>query len=212
MKAKNEPWYPSDITIMLKLCCVELEKSGLGEIIDRIEDLRRWWDEQKMAYGLVEEESHNYENTRKLKERRQENNIETIYIGEHVGEIAKDMCKWLRNCLHIKLSPSRFRRIWTRYLESEEASSNTFGLSIIDGEECYWNDALDLSEGDLCEFYERSNKMKADQFLVFNNNAYINIVSVKGHPTYLEIADVVLGMENIQGMTENECKSEFFDD
>ena len=113
----------------------------------------------------------------------------TMYVGEHVEDIAKKLCIWLTKCLTEKMSPSRFSEIWTEI--TEEMESEYVSGASLEG----WLDLLDFSEDNLDDIYKQAFQEGADRFLIFYNSAFVNIVALRGHPSGREVALMVLKEE-----------------
>jgi predicted DNA-binding WGR domain protein len=140
-----------------------------------------------------------------------------MYVGEHIERVAQGLCKWLTKCLKEKISPAMFAKNWNSYLEwnltdgewqdNEQRRKLVPGFTIIEGEKQYWEDNLDLSEGELDGIYKEAFEKGAERFITFYNNAYIDIVAIKGTPTGREIALLVLGTkENVGEWTDNDTR------
>lgn len=133
--------------------------------------------------------------------------IAKTYLGEHVKEIAEDICKWLMENINQKISPSIFKRRWSYFWwESEYPRTKTIpGITLVNNKELYWRDELNPDDPDhLPKFYKMAYKEQATKFILFNNNCYIDIVAIKGKPLPEAIAIFVLGAENALPFTEQD--------
>ncbi len=119
-----------------------------------------------------------------------------MYVGEHVEEEAKDLCEWLTKCLKDKMPPSQFSQIWNRFLEDGESEDLPEDI-----------DTLDFTEAELDEIYGQAVQAGADRFLIFYNNAYVDIVALRGHPTGREVAlQVLKEEENVDPLTDEDTR------
>ncbi|MCD4759840.1 hypothetical protein K8R33_03055 [archaeon] len=125
--------------------------------------------------------------------------IGSLYVGEHTEEVAVHLTKWMTGQIQKGTSVVDFKSIWNDFVTEEETIVDqrmSQVLGITRGE--YWLDILDFSEGMPDELYETAVKNGADRFVTFNNNAFIDIVAIRGHPDGRDIATKVLGEENIK--------------
>lgn len=129
------------------------------------------------------------------------------YVGEHVVEVAKGLCRWLTKCLKNKMSVKEFEKIWTEFVEDGE-SKKVPGVTVVSGEKEYWIDNLEFEDDLVFDgIYKKAVEDDADRFITFNNNAYIDIVAIRGKPTPREIALFVLGSEeNVGDWTEDDTR------
>lgn len=126
-----------------------------------------------------------------------------IYVGEHVENVAKGLCGFLTNCLVNKMLADKFSDLWDSFLDGDDRN-DILGYTIVDGEKEYWEDNLEFEE-DLDFIYKKALNHKADCFITFNNNAYIDIVAIRGHPKPKDIALLVLGSkENVGDWTDED--------
>jgi len=111
-----------------------------------------------------------------------------MYVGEHVWEEAKGLCKWLTQCLKEKMSPPDFAKLWNKFQEEGECRG-------VPGSA----EDFEMGEDDLDRIYLEAFKQGADRFIVFDNNAYVDIIAVCGVPTGKEIALLVFEPEKNVG-------------
>lgn len=112
--------------------------------------------------------------------------IHSIYVGEHRDEEAGEACKYLSRHLKRGMLPDRFSEIWEELVEDLESKEE-------------WEETLEFEAEDLSDLYREAFKGGADGFVVFDNNAYIDIVAIRGKPLGREIALHVLGSEENVG-------------
>lgn len=116
-------------------------------------------------------------------------------IGEHIEDVAEDICSWLNCCLWSNVTPKTFAKIWDKLLEGgdedfEESLCWTRGDDPED-----WFDHLTVEDDDIDKIYKKAFKGKAQRFITFNRDAYISIVAVIGMPKARDIAVLCLGGE-----------------
>lgn len=148
--------------------------------------------------------------------------IASSYIGEHVPDtMIQDMCAWMTACLQFGMSPKQFKSVWNRFLDGgddelesalgqvhakftdyssgsdEETSEQDKKIDrmLKERESEYWQDMTEelFELGDL---YAVAVEKGGDRFIWFNNNAYIDIVAVRGNPGARAIEVCVLKEEN----------------
>ncbi len=116
----------------------------------------------------------------------------SLYVGEHVAcledneEVAEHFCNWLNKCLDSKMKLQYFNKI----IEEIEENDN---IGVTSKEE-YWIDCLENYD-EIIPFYTRAIKEKADRFMIYNNNSYIDLVAIKGNPNARAIEICVLGKD-----------------
>lgn len=121
------------------------------------------------------------------------------YVGEHVEEVAKGLCRWLTKCLKKKMPVKEFENIWEEFIENGGESKKVPGITVVNKKKEYWIDNLDEDDLVFDGIYKKAVEGGADRFITFNNNAYIDIVAIRGKPTPREIALLVLGSEENVG-------------
>lgn len=132
-----------------------------------------------------------------------------MYVGEHTEDVAKGLCRWLIKCLQNKMSPSNFAKLWNKFLEEGGECRGVPGKT---GEE-YWIDVLEFAEDDLDRIYKEAFEKGAERFVTFNNNAYIDIVAIKGTPPGREIALLVLKTKkNVGKWTDDDIRDALGDE
>ena len=122
--------------------------------------------------------------------------IASLYIGEHVpDEVTQDVCGWATTCLQQGMTPKQFKSVWSKFLDGgDEEIEEALGQT---GDEP-WLDVTEWGEGDLHDLYAKAVENGGDRFIWFNNNAYIDIVALRGDPGARAIQVCVL--------TEKNCK------
>lgn len=121
--------------------------------------------------------------------------IAKIYIGEHIEEIAAHLCKWLFSCIKEKYKPSEFKIEWNYFWwESDDYTTKKIpGITKINDNVLYWKDHLEMDDPDYFPtFYELAYKENVTEFIIFNNNSYIDIVAIRGKPSPKDIGTFVL--------------------
>ncbi|MBI3957040.1 MAG: WGR domain-containing protein [Candidatus Kerfeldbacteria bacterium] len=129
--------------------------------------------------------------------------IGSLYIGEHVpDEVIQDICGWATACLQHGMTLEQFRNVWDRFLTGEdEELENALGETLVEVSELsspIWLDVTDWSEGELYELYAKAVESGGDRFIWFDNNAYIDIVALRGDPGARAIEVCVLDEKNCQ--------------
>lgn len=128
------------------------------------------------------------------------------FVGEHTLDVAKGLCRWLTKCLKKKVSPEEFGQNWEEFMEKEK-SKKVPGITTIMGQKAYWLEELEFAEDDLGDIYKKAVEGGADRFITFYNNAFVDIVAIKGKPTPREIALLVLvSEENVGDWTEEDTR------
>jgi len=127
--------------------------------------------------------------------------ISSIYVGEHKEKQAKYVASWMTKHLENKTPSSEFDKLWKKFEDDEEMSAPDLlrkrnlveNLSELEFEAVFPN-----------ELYKIGIENKANRFITFDNNAYIDIVAIRGHPAGKDIAALVLGKENIGEWTDKD--------
>ena len=127
--------------------------------------------------------------------------ISSLFIGELVpNEIIKDICGWLTACIQHGMTPKQFKRVWNIFLEEEdeeleEALGRTSAI-VEKTESEFWKDRTVGEADDLDELYAKAVENGGDRFVWYDNNAYIDIVALRGDPGAQSIQLCVLHEEN----------------
>ena len=132
--------------------------------------------------------------------------IASLCIGEHVpDEIVADICGWATACIRHGMTPKQFDDVWNRLMEGEDENlSDTLGRTSAEVSELsseFWLDVTEWDEGELYELYTKAVENGGDRFIWFNNNAYIDIVAIRGDPGARAIEVCVLQEENCKDKT-----------
>ena len=120
--------------------------------------------------------------------------IDSLYIGEHVpNKVVQDICGWATACIQNGMTPKQFENIWNKFIDEEDEDlAEALGRT---GED-FWSDVTEWGEGELYELYAKAVENGGDRFIWFDNNAYIDIVALRGDPGARAIEICVLGEEN----------------
>lgn len=120
--------------------------------------------------------------------------IGSLCIGEHVPDgVVQDICVWLTACIRHGMAPKQFKNIWVKFTEEEDEDlAEALGWT---GEDA-WLDVTEWGEGEPYELYAKAVENGGDRFIWFDNNAYIDIVALRGDPGARAIEICVLGEEN----------------
>lgn len=127
--------------------------------------------------------------------------IASLYIGEHVpDEVVADICGWATACIQHGMTPKQFKSVWNRFMEEgDEDLSDALGRTSAEVSELsseFWLDVTEWGEGELYELYAKAVESGGDRFIWFDNNAYIDIVALRGDPGARAIEICVLSEEN----------------
>lgn len=125
--------------------------------------------------------------------------IGTIFVGEHVKDLASNLAKWLTQKLNSDFA--NIDKIWKLFETADTEEELPHGFP--DCEECFESCAF---EGSLAKFYRKAYKNGATRIIIFNNNAYIDLVAIAGNPTPCQIAVAVLGKENVRGWSDDDTQ------
>lgn len=127
--------------------------------------------------------------------------IGSLYIGEHVpDEVVQDICGWATVCIQHGMTPKQFKNVWSKFMEEDEGLTEAFGRTEVTvgtaTTEEFWLDVTEWGEGELYELYAKAVENGGDKFIWFDNNAYIDIVALRGDPGARAIEISVLQEEN----------------
>lgn len=127
--------------------------------------------------------------------------IASLYIGEHVpDEVAADICGWATACIQHRMTPRQFKSVWNKFMEEQDGDPwDALGRTSAEVSELsseFWLDVTEWGEGELYELYAKAVESGADRFIWFDNNAYIDIVALRGDPGARAIEICVLQEEN----------------
>jgi len=127
--------------------------------------------------------------------------IASLYIGEHVpDEVIADICGWATTCIQHGMTPKQFKNVWDKFMEGDdEELGEALGQTSAEVSELsspFWLDVTEWGEGELYELYAKAVESGGDRFIWFDNNAYIDIVALRGDPGTRAIEICVLREEN----------------
>ena len=123
--------------------------------------------------------------------------IASLYIGEHVPEpMIEGLCHWMTCCLRHAMPVRQFRRVWSRLMGDQDDDALNAALSTT-AEEC-WVDHIDSSEGSIDDLYAQAVAEHGTHCIWYNNNAYVDIVALRGDPGEYAIEQVVLGAHAVK--------------
>ena len=128
--------------------------------------------------------------------------IGSIYVGEHIKQEANYVADWIVGHLRNNTSPDEFKKFWEIYEETEELPTP----ALLRKRKLITTLSELTFEGlpSLDEFYKIAVNQKATEFITFNNNAYIDIVAIRGYPLGKDIATQVLGEKNTRTWTDKD--------
>src|SRR3989338_11151160 len=100
------------------------------------------------------------------------------------------------------MTPKQFKNVWSKFMgEEDENLSDALGRTsakVLESSSEFWLDVTEWGEGELHDLYAKAVENGGDRFIWFNNNAYIDIVALRGDPGARAIQVCVL--------TEKNCK------
>lgn len=104
-----------------------------------------------------------------------------FYIGEHTEDVAPSICKWLTECLQRGITPEQFVSNWEHFEENEwEPTEMVPGITEAGAAWVSHDFLTNLHESQ--EKYRIAYERGADRFIPLNDNAFIDIVAIKGSP------------------------------
>lgn len=130
--------------------------------------------------------------------------IAAIQVGEHVDEVARHLAEYLIECLRKKMAPAHFKNNWERQFGDEGGDEEKDTATVVDRTPYvtpdgvhYWEDEIE-DIGIFPSFYQRAVRNEADKFIIFDDNAYVSIVALRGDPGAAEVEACVLQQKNIR--------------
>src|SRR3989338_5017262 len=98
------------------------------------------------------------------------------------------------------MTPKQFKNVWSKFMgEEDENLSDALGRTsakVLESSSEFWLDVTEWGEGELHELYAKTVENGGDKFIWFDNNAYIDIVALRGNPGARAIEIGVLQEEN----------------
>ncbi len=124
--------------------------------------------------------------------------ISSTCIGKHVpDEITRDLCGWLTACIQHGMTPAQFKKVWDKF--TLEYALDGLGLTYPndgDLELCWLEGETDIAAANIDRLYAKACEQGADRFVWVNNNAFIDVVALRGNPGARAIEVCALDEEN----------------
>lgn len=142
--------------------------------------------------------------------------IAALDIGEHTEEnVVEDVCRWMTMCLHSRLDPKQFTKIWEKTFEEEaEDLFETLGTTRKPDDYMFWTDTLGNIYS-IPDTYSTAFKRGADRIVWAEHDAFYYLVATKGIASKQDIWNCVYKNTDPEDMEldlgEEELKKELSD-